>query len=72
MTICYLFAFGLSLSLIVLWAYVFFPFQLPQVGFWENWIFNFVAHPRVISTVEFLIARYASLPGLALVTTPYL
>ncbi|CAK9090510.1 unnamed protein product [Durusdinium trenchii] len=45
MTICYLFAFGLSLSLIVLWAYVFFPFQLPQVGFWENWIFNFVAHP---------------------------
>ncbi|CAK9014766.1 Uncharacterized protein SCF082_LOCUS12466 [Durusdinium trenchii] len=53
MTIGYLLAFGLSLSLIVLWAYVLFPFQKPRAGFWENWIFNFVAHP----VANYIVAR---------------
>ena len=53
MTIGYLLAFGLSLSLIVLWAYVLFPFQEPRAGFWENWIFNFVAHP----VANYIVAR---------------
>ena len=34
--------------------------------------FNFITHPRVISTVEFLITRYASLQGLDLRDDPIL
>ena len=42
-------------------------FQQDIAGF-----FNFVTHPRMVSTVEFLVARYASLQGLALQDDPIL
>ena len=42
-------------------------FQQDIAGF-----FNFVTHPRMVSTVEFLVARYAALQGLALQDDPIL
>ena len=51
--ICYMTIFGASLALIVLWAFVFFPFQKPEMGFWRNWMFNFVAHP----VANYIVAR---------------
>ena len=35
------------------WAFVFFPFQKPEMGFWANWMFNFVAHP----VANYIVAR---------------
>ena len=46
---------------------VFVLYQQDIAGF-----FNFVTHPRMISTVEFLITRYASLQGLDLRDDPVL
>ena len=42
-------------------------FQQDIAGF-----FNFVTHPRMVSTVEFLVSRYASLQGLDLQDDPIL
>ena len=42
-------------------------FQQDIAGF-----FNFVTHPRMVSTVEFLVARYAALQGLDLQDDPIL
>ncbi|CAL1173875.1 unnamed protein product [Cladocopium goreaui] len=50
--ICYIVIFGASLALVVLWAYVIFPFQKPEMGFRANWVFNFVAHPVANYIVE--------------------
>ncbi|CAK9031109.1 unnamed protein product [Durusdinium trenchii] len=52
-TICYMTGFGVSLALVVLWAYVAFPFQKPEMGFGQNWMFNFVAHP----VANYIVAR---------------
>ena len=52
-TLGYMIGFGILLSLLVLWAYVVFPFQNPEKGFLENWVFNFVAHP----VANYLVAR---------------
>jgi len=51
--ICYIVIFGASLALVVLWAYVIFPFQKPEMGFRANWVFNFVAHP----VANYIVAR---------------
>ena len=51
--LCYMTGFGVLLSLLVLWAYVVFPFQKPEQGFLENWVFNFVAHP----VANYIVAR---------------
>ena len=51
--ICCMTIFGASLALVVLWAFVFFPFQKPEMGFWGNWMFNFVAHP----VANYIVAR---------------
>lgn len=53
MLISHIAVFGLSLALVVLWAYVVFPFENPGLGFWPNWMFNFVAHP----IANYIVAR---------------
>ena len=51
--ICCMTIFSASLALFVLWAFVLFPFQKPEMGFWGNWMFNFVAHP----VANYIVAR---------------
>ena len=52
-TVSHLAAFTGSLTLSVLLAYVLFPFEKAELGFWNNWMFNLVAHP----VANYIVAR---------------
>ena len=47
-------------------VYVMPPFAAPSSGFWENWVFNCIAHP----VANFVIARGALLPALKMLDLP--
>eukprot|EP00439_Symbiodinium_sp_Y106_P025681 s913_g3.t1 len=63
---CVCIGFILAVSFMVVAVYVMPPFAAPSSGFWENWVFNCIAHP----VANFVIARGALLPALKMLDLP--